>query len=543
MPDHHSKQTSPGMHQPDWTMLYRKATTVGCKPSEFEQVLDILEILPYRDISTAIVPVQQAIQVAESLGREDLIHRARLVQADVFGRQGRVAESGRMIREINAWAEKHGYKHLLARSHRLLAGFFRRVGDHESALEHAFRGLQHLPNDVSQTTRADHLMMLALTLDEAGSFEDAKQRFDEVLQIAYSTGDVQFALYALNNMAYTYYDKGDLEAASRMIEQIRDLSERHGFPLIALLLDTIAKGEILLGRPEEAEKTLLPVLTDPTQRKLSELVSLPECMLTVSQAQLVQGKLTEAQAMLDEARHLCEEHGLARISVQVRLRQAELYAASGKYKEAYEEHVLFHEEAETLRSSEREAKVSILQAVFEVEEARKNSELFREMALRDPLTGLRNRRFFDEHLDSLLAKRQETGEPLTIALIDLDSFKKINDTLSHEVGDTVLINVAKILSVSAAEPAAVARLGGEEFVAVFPRADRHQGVELANRMCRAIRNAGWSPITGELPVTASIGVHTVEGNDLMNRTELLAIADRRLYTAKRSGKDQVVAED
>lgn len=522
-------------------MLYRKAQTVGCTPSEFEQVLDILELLPYRDISTAIVPVQQALQVAEKLGREDLVHRTRLVQADVFGRQGRVAESGRMIREINAWAAKHDYKHLLARSHRLLGGFFRRVGDHESALEHAFRGLQHLPGEVSPATRADHLMMLGLALDEAGSFEDAKQRFDEVLEISHTTGDVQFALYALNNMAYTYYDQGDLEAASSLIEQIRELSERHGFPLIALLLDTIAKGEILLGRPEEAEKTLLPVLTDPTQRKLSELVSLPECMLTVSQAQLVQGKLAEAQAMLDEARHLCEDHGLARVSVQVRLRQAELYAASGLYQQAYEEHVRFHADSETLRSSEREAKVRIFQAVFEAEEARKSSEHFREMALRDPLTGLRNRRFIDQYLDSLLLRMQESGESLTVAIIDLDYFKRINDTLSHEVGDTVLINVAKILSVSAAEPAAVARLGGEEFVAIFPRADRRQGEELANRMCRAIRNAHWSPITGVIPVTASIGVHTVQGGSI-NRAELLAVADRRLYLAKRSGKDRVVAE-
>ncbi|WP_172199729.1 GGDEF domain-containing protein [Saccharibacillus qingshengii] len=163
------------------------------------------------------------------------------------------------------------------------------------------------------------------------------------------------------------------------------------------------------------------------------------------------------------------------------------------------------------------------------------------MSLRDPLTGLRNRRFIDDHIDELLEQTRETGEPLTLAIIDLDFFKRINDTLSHVVGDTVLINVAKILSVAAAEPAAVARMGGEEFVALFPRTDAKQGLELANRMCRAIRGADWSPITGTLPVTASIGVHTVYGGSI-GRTELLGIADRRLYIAKRAGKDQVVAE-
>lgn len=527
--------------QPDWGLLDRETESGGCTAEEFSRLLDLLEVQPYREVNAAIAPVQQALGVAARLDREDLNQRTRLIHADVLGRQGKIAESGRLIREINAWAAENDHEYILARSHRLLAGFFRRLGDNDSSLEHALRGLKHLPGGVAPATRADHLMMLALALDESGAYDDAKQRFDEVLEIANATQDVQFALYALNNMAFTYYDLGDLEKAEELIVKIRDLSTVHGFPLNAMQLDTIAKGEMLLGRPEEAERTLLPVITDPSERRLSELASLPECMLTIAQAQLLQDKLEESQEMLDEAKHLCDDHGLAALSVRVRLRQAELYAAAGRYKEAYEEHRLFHDESEALRSAEREAKAHIFQAVFEAEEARKSSEHFREMALRDPLTGLRNRRFIDEHIDTLLNQAKETGEALTIAIIDLDHFKRVNDTLSHVVGDTVLINVAKILSVAAAEPAAVARMGGEEFVALFPRADEKQGRELANRMCRAIRGADWSPITGNLPVTASIGVHTVYGGSI-GRTELLAIADRRLYMAKHAGKNCVVSE-
>lgn len=541
MPDHHSDKKTASIIRPDWELLDRAAENGGCSREEFEVLLDRLEIQPYRDINAAIGPVQQALTAAERLGNEELIQRTRLIHADVIGRQGKVAESGRLIREINAWAAEQGHDHILARSHRLLCSFFRRLGDHDSALEHALRALKHLPSGVAPATRADHLMILALALDESGAYDDAKQRFDEVLAIADATDDVQFALYALNNMAFTYYDLGDLDKAAQLIEEIRELSGRHGLRIDMMLLDTIAKGEILLGDPEAAEKTLLSVVSDPSQRRLSELASLPECMLTITQAQLMQGKLAEAQAMLDEARHLCDDHGLTGLGVRVRLRQAELYAAAGRYQEAYEEHRVFHDESEALRSAEREAKARIFQAVFEAEEARKSSEHFREMALRDPLTGLRNRRFIDQHLDELLVQSAESGDPLTVAIIDLDFFKRINDTLSHVVGDTVLINVAKILSVAAAEKASVARMGGEEFVAMFPRTDAKQGRELANRMCRAIRGADWSPITGRLPVTASIGVHTVYGGGI-SRTDLLAVADRRLYMAKRSGKDRVVAE-
>lgn len=542
LPDQHLYHKSTPFKQPDWAQLAKKFESGSCTPNDFERVLDLLEILPYRDVNAAIVPVQQSLNIAIQIGREDMIQRTRLIHADVLGRQAKIAESGRLIREINAWAAENDQDHVLARSHRLLSGFFRRLGDPDSSLEHALRGFKYLPSGVAPTIRADHLMMLALALDETGAYDDAKQRFDEVLQIAHMTGDVQFELFALNNMAFTYYDLGDLEKAAELIARIRQLSQQHEFPLDAMQLDTIAKGEILLGRPDEAERTLLPAITDPSERRLSELASLPECMLTVAQAQLLQGKLDEAQTILDEARHLCDDHGLAGLGVQVRLRQSELHAATGHYKEAYEEHRLYHADSEALRSAEREAKAYIFQAVFEAEEARKSSEHFREMALRDPLTGLRNRRFIDDHIDELLEQTRKTGEPLTIAIIDLDYFKRVNDTLSHIVGDTVLINVAKILSVAAAEPAAVARMGGEEFVALFPRTDEKQGLEQANRMCRAIRNADWSPITGSLPITASIGVHTVYDGSI-SRTELLAVADRRLYVAKRSGKDRVVADD
>ncbi|WP_172199731.1 tetratricopeptide repeat protein [Saccharibacillus qingshengii] len=331
MPDHQSYKKSAQFKQPDWGLLDPESAAQFSSPEQFGRLLDILEIQPYRDINSAIVPVQQALGIAARLGQETLAQRARLIHADVLGRQGQIAESGRLIREINAWASDNDHAHILARSHRLLGGFFRRLGDPSSSLEHALRGLKHLPSGVSPATRADHLMMLALALDESGSFDDAKQRFDEVLRIAKATGDVQFELYALNNMAFTYYELGDLEKAAELIAQIRELSERHEFPLIAMQLDTIAKGEILLGRPDEAERTLLPVITDPSERRLSELASLPECMLTVAQAQLLQGKLDEAQSMLEEAKHLCDDHGLSGLSVQARLRQAELHAAAGRY--------------------------------------------------------------------------------------------------------------------------------------------------------------------------------------------------------------------
>ncbi len=506
----------------------------------FSKMLDTLELLPYRNVNASVSATQRALQVAQRSGDEALIIRTRLIQADIMARQGKVAEGGRIIRQANEWAENNKHPHILARSHRLLSSFFRRIGDNESALQHAVISLQQLPEHAIPPLRADHLMMLALTLDEVGAFEDSAKHFDEVLTIAKMTDDTVLSLFALNNMAYTRFELGDGEAAYRLANELRDIAARTNMQLSASHLDTIASIEILLGHPAKAEATLAPMLRDPLSRKLGDLNVLPECLLTAAEAQRLQGKLKQAQKTLNEARHMCREQGLTGLMVRVRLQQSEMYAAAGDYRKAYEEHKLYHQESEAKRSAEREARARILQMTFDAEEARRDSEYFKEMALRDPLTGLHNRRFMDPYLDDLLEQSRRNGQPVTAVLIDLDHFKEINDTLSHQVGDTVLVNVAKIMSLTAPSSSALARIGGEEFLAVFKDTDAELGMLYATRLCQAICSADWSPITGSMSVTASLGVSTTAGEHL-SRNELIAIADRHLYEAKRTGRNRVIA--
>lgn len=506
----------------------------------FAHMLDTLEMMPYRNINLSIYEVRKSLAIAKSLNVEELIIRTQLIHADILGRQGKIAEGGRKIRKINKWAMDHDHHYILARSHRLLAGFYRRIGDSESALENAVIAFKYLPDNTSLQIRADHLMTLALTLDEVGAYDDSVHRLQEVLDIAVSTNDFQLSMFALNNMAYTHYERGNVPETLELIAQMRELSIKYQVPLEAQQLDTIAVIEIQAGRPEEAEKTLKPLLNEPVgRRKLGELASLPECLLTVAKAQRLQGKFQESEQTLNEAAHISEEHGLAGLSVKVRLERSEWYAACGRYQEAYEEHRMFYKENETLRSTQRETRARILQIVYDAEEAKRDSEYFKEMALRDPLTGLHNRRFMDAHMSMLLERCIVLNQPLTVAIIDLDFFKLINDTLSHEVGDTVLVHVAKILSLTIPSIAAVARIGGEEFVAVFPETDLKQGRVYANMLCEAIRTADWSPITGTLPVTASIGIATIT-DEAQSSTELLALADYHLYEAKRAGRNQVI---
>ena len=161
----------------------------------------------------------------------------------------------------------------------------------------------------------------------------------------------------------------------------------------------------------------------------------------------------------------------------------------------------------------------------------------RDLAIRDGLTGLFNRRYILEQLEDSIRRASQVGEPLTVALIDIDHFKKINDRLGHLVGDAVLRDFARHLEGRLRVSDLVGRYGGEEFVIVL----RGAPVEAARRVLEQVRAAlGDRPEHGELPrYTFSAGVAAL-ADDGSTPTEILAKADERLYEAKRAGRDRIV---
>jgi diguanylate cyclase (GGDEF)-like protein len=178
--------------------------------------------------------------------------------------------------------------------------------------------------------------------------------------------------------------------------------------------------------------------------------------------------------------------------------------------------------------------------MFETAEARQEAERFREQARRDPLTGLRNRRYVDEQLPGLVAG----GGELTLAIVDLDHFKRVNDQLSHDVGDQVLVLVAKLLETELAAVAPdgfAARMGGEEFLLVLPGIPVLTATGRLDAIRRAIRSYDWVDVTHGLPVTVSIGVAGLTEDPAAGQSGLLSTADRNLYVAKHAGRDRVVA--
>jgi diguanylate cyclase (GGDEF)-like protein len=392
---------------------------------------------------------------------------------------------------------------------------------------------------------ADHLLGLADALGNVGSFEQALRRYGEAQALAQSAGNIALWMHVLNNIAYTQYEARNADEAVETAERLMAVSVRHGVALDVYDRDTIARAYTLVGRFDEAVQVLLPAVGEGASSSGEQLFDGQAAgMLTLAEIQRMSGALDDAQATLDRALEICRLHGLAGISIDILREQSEIHAAHGHFELAFATFKEFHAAFTKLTAVERETRARTLQAIYEADEARRDSARFRELSVRDPLTGLRNRRYIDEALGIELLQALDTSAPLTLAILDLDHFKVVNDQRSHDVGDKVLIEIATILELAVSDrPGATAsRLGGEEFLLMLPGTDHDDAVRLLAQLCCTVREHPWDPITEGLAVTISIGVATAP-HDGVDRTPLLACADRRLYAAKRQGRDQVVADD
>jgi len=179
------------------------------------------------------------------------------------------------------------------------------------------------------------------------------------------------------------------------------------------------------------------------------------------------------------------------------------------------------------------------QAFVSIENASLHETVERQ-AVTDELTGLANVRAFTSFLDREIERRRRFDHPVGLVMIDLDDFKRVNDTYGHQQGDEVLAHVAWVLRDASRDLDMVVRYGGEELAVVLPQTDGSGAAQLAERMRRAIESLHVPRVgqSGTIEVTASFGVASVPENGL-DRNELIAAADAALYAAKAGGKNRV----
>jgi two-component system, cell cycle response regulator len=176
----------------------------------------------------------------------------------------------------------------------------------------------------------------------------------------------------------------------------------------------------------------------------------------------------------------------------------------------------------------------------------KNRELefanrkLRKLSITDGLTGLFNHRHIHELLRDEFERSHRSGDPLAVAMVDLDRFKQVNDTYGHPTGDVILYETARILKETAREIDMVGRYGGEEFIVVLPNTGEEEAARFAERVRTAVGEYVFRDDATEVQMTLSAGVAAHPGDDTDGPDHLLRRADQALYAAKEGGRNQVI---
>lgn len=165
-------------------------------------------------------------------------------------------------------------------------------------------------------------------------------------------------------------------------------------------------------------------------------------------------------------------------------------------------------------------------------------EYFEEMAIRDDLTKLYNRRNFYHRFKEEFSRAERYNTELSLIFFDVDDFKRINDGFGHSQGDRVLMQIGRLLRDAARESDVPARFGGDEFAMILPNTTAQGALELANRICAEIQDYNFAELR-EAKVSISVGISTRANNNITSFDELIGLADKAMYQAKAQGKGQV----
>jgi len=166
-----------------------------------------------------------------------------------------------------------------------------------------------------------------------------------------------------------------------------------------------------------------------------------------------------------------------------------------------------------------------------------------EMAATDALTGLYNRRHFSKALEHSFAEAQRYDKDLSALMIDLDSYKKLNDTYGHQVGDQLLVLAGRVIQTNKRAMDIAARYGGDEFVLLLPHASAEEAMQVAQRIREEFYKSSATLLKREAGVSMSIGIGSLKANRPTNGDQLLSLADAALYRSKEGGRNQISMSD
>ncbi|TQV88849.1 tetratricopeptide repeat-containing diguanylate cyclase [Aliikangiella coralliicola] len=455
-------------------------------------------------------------------------------------------------------------------------------GTHDLALDSFLLALASFESDADEKDVARIKAALAIMYVEIGEYELAKPYFKEALESHKSRNDVLNMAIVMQNRGFMKILLGEFIEARKDLLLSLEYSKSVNFkPSLPILYKNLGKVEAEQGNPELALSYLDQALQESNKTDLEHHQS--EIMREISRLQLKNGFLEKSRSSIVKSIEIGEKYDLLKQLKDSYLFLAELEVVFGNYKAAYlakekasvysekmgdsriaanlsrldrytatlkeqnKRLVLEKEKEIATLATEREELLknfSIIVAVIAIflaayflrrfSHTNKQAEIYEKQSKIDVLTGVWNRRAGEAQLARLCQRDLDSVKVFSIAMLDIDHFKQVNDRFGHDVGDSAIVSICNLIQENLRPTDMLCRWGGEEFLLILESFDASNAFDVCERIRQKIASTSIEKIGN---MTVSIGISMFDNDEIF---ELIKRGDQALYRAKHLGRNQVI---
>jgi len=432
---------------------------------------------------------------------------------------------------------------------------------HTLALDWELKSLQ-TSRDVGLPLReAMALDAIGLVYGNLGDYERALAEMQSALDLIKEGPHAFFVPSILNNMAVIHLQTGNQELALELGLQALKLNNDYGMDFREnYLVDTV--GLILLSMKEYEQAKALFLETRQKCRRPGQTMIKISLTKNLGLICLAQNDYSKARDEINQALMYASENNIHREVANCYLLLSEIDEKTGNIEDALKHYKKFYEIDKSILHEDSTRQIAALNAYQNFENARRDAEIYRlrnidlqheieerkrleskllELATTDDLTGIHNRRLFLEKAQIELNRATRYHRAMTLLMVDVDNFKKVNDSYGHNIGDQVLSGLCSILGTTIRDSDILGRYGGEEFCVLLPDTNAKHGYLAAERLRTRVELNQFETTAGSLSITVSIGIAYFDFKEakIFSLEDLLNQADQALYKAKQAGRNRV----
>lgn len=459
-----------------------------------------------------------------------------------------------------------------------IGNIYLEIGDYANAMEYYIQSLKIAQDMKDARGEAGSLNNIGNVYQRLEEYENALDYYHKCLAHIQNFQDVTIETSCLNNLGSLYHLNKDYEKALsyffNSLEITRKLNDKWGEELLMVNI-----GNVYLSLDEDAKARQYFMDSLSLSQDIGDLEGQIEGLLGLGRLylkeldgnhaltflnqalELVQNasyqesiyriheSLTEAYELIndpEQALHHCKkfialkdeffQNEITKKTRVLKIRYESEQAQNEKetYRLKNEELAAAYERLRSLNISLREANEQKSQLL---EQLRVQTQALEKQTREDSLTGLNNRRYLDFLLAQEFERTKRYNSALSVAIADIDHFKRVNDNFSHQIGDEVLKQVAVIFKQNSRVIDTISRYGGEEFVFFFPETPLQKAILACEKIRKSIETFNWKAIHKNLHVTISIGI--TSDISVQSHEKMISLADNKLYEAKQKGRNQI----